>query len=140
MSISNNFTRRHLTVVALTMGIGFPLYALADTQPADTTTKVVTQTTTTKTVVKHNRHHVTEQRERAAEANKADAVNNANALNAEANNANATNANSSQDSVKRVVWKNGVVFHDVEPTGQVQGAPTSTSDTLKGGVTTAPSN
>jgi hypothetical protein len=43
----------------------------------------------------------------------------------------------SNKNAERVVWKNGVIYHDVNPTGQIRHVPESTSDTLHGGVTTA---
>ena len=104
-----------------------PLYAMADTPPAaDTATaaKVMADTTTT---VKHKAHRA-EHKARVAVENKADAV--------------KADADTAKKGVeKRVVWKNGVVFHDVEPSGQATSsfaAPASTSDTLQGGVTTTP--
>jgi hypothetical protein len=148
MELSEKLTHRHLTVVALAVGMSFPIYAMAE-MPADMamSTKVVTQTTTT--VVKHHHHaHMAMHKSmhKAAE-NHADAVNNAKALDAHALNAvdaaqNGAASDTSQDSVKHVVWKNGVIYHDVEPTAQATngafGAPASTSDTLKGGVTITP--
>lgn len=140
MTLSKKLTRRHLTVVALAVGMSLPLYAMADTTAAGNPVEVMakTTTTTTKTVI-HKHHH---KAHAAAKANKESAAENAKALDAEAANGGAANkADTSQGTEKRVVWKNGVVFHDVEPSGQAAspfGAPTSTSDTLKGDVTTTP--
>lgn len=141
MTLSKKLTRRHLTVVALAVGVSLPLYAMADTtaagNPAEVMAKTTTTTTTTKTVM--HKHH---KARAAAKANKESAVENAKALDAAAaNGTNAGKSDSTQGTEKRVVWKNGVVFHDVEPSGQATspfGAPTSTSDTLKGDVTTTP--
>ena len=130
MTLSKKLTSRHIAVVALAVGMSAPLYSMADTPPAaDTATaaKVMADTTTT---VKHKAHRA-EHKARAAAENKAEAVKNAKELDAEA----------AKGAEKRVVWKNGVVFHDVEPSGQAAGAfaaPASTSDTLQGGVTTTP--
>jgi hypothetical protein len=153
MQLSEKLTHRHLTVVALAVGMSFPIYAMAE-MPADMamSTKVVTQTSTT--VVKHNHHHahmamhksMHRSMHKAAE-NHEDAVTNAKALDAHALNAvdaaqdggTAAQSDASQDTMKRVIWKNGVIYHEVEPTGQAGngafGVPASTSDTLQGGVT-----
>lgn len=127
MKLSKKLTSRHFAVVALVVGMSAPLYAMADTPSAtDTAEKVMADTTTT---VKHKAHHAAH-KARSALENKADAV--------------KTDADSAQKGVeKRIVWKNGVVFHDVEPSGQATSsfaAPSSTSDTLQGGVTTTPAH
>jgi hypothetical protein len=144
MKLSEKLTHRHLTVIALAVGISFPLYAMADTPTdADTSTKVVTQTTTTTVKHKHHRSHKAMHKSREAAENHADAVNNAKALNAEAVNGSNSANDANQGAEKRVIWKNGVIYHDVEPTGQAASggfaAPASTSDTIQGGVTTTTS-
>ena len=113
MKLSKKLTSRHFAVMALAVGMSAPLYAMADTT----------------TTVKHKAHHAAH-KARAAVEDKADAVK-----------ADADAAKKGAE--KRVVWKNGVVFHDVEPSGQATGsfaAPSSTSDTLQGGVTTTPAH
>ncbi|MDE2421048.1 MAG: hypothetical protein KGO49_07720 [Gammaproteobacteria bacterium] len=127
MKLSKKLASRHLAVAALVIGVSAPLYAMADTPSAtETAAKVMADTTTT---VKHKAHRA-EHKARAAVETKAEAV--------------KTDADAAKKGAeKRVVWKNGVVFHDVEPSGQATSsftAPSSTSDTLQGGVTTTPAH
>lgn len=122
MNLSKNFTFSLITA-AVAIGVSFPLYA-APTSTTDRmasepaanvsqTTKVVSSKTTMR-MVKHPAHHSKSKTSKMAEEQQ-------------------TRVDGG------VLWKNGVVFHDVEPTGQPQntpfGAPHSTSDTLEGGVT-----
>lgn len=129
MNISKNLlqnsTYQTLTAAALVMGLSFPVYAATSevvvaSEPATSvvsqTTKVVTTTTTMRGMAHHKAHHSKTKTTKMTEVKQETA-------NPEA----------------RVVWKNGVVFHDVEPTAGSQnspfGVPASTSDTLQGGVT-----
>jgi len=133
MKLSKQLTSRHLAVVALVVGMSAPLYAMADTPPAADSTeaaaKVMTDSASeTAKTVKHKVHHAAHKASAAVES-KMDAV--------------KADADAAKGMEKRVVWKNGVVFHDVEPSGQNAtpfGAPSSTSDTLQGGVTTTPAH
>ncbi len=126
MNLSKNFTFRTMTAAVLAVGLSLPVYAaemtastaVATGEPATNvvsqTTKVVTTTTTH--VAKHKAHHAQSRTSKTTEVQQ-----------------------ESAGPEKHVVWKNGVIFNDVEPTAQSQstpfGAPISTSDTLKGGVT-----
>jgi hypothetical protein len=151
MELSKKLTRRHMTVVALAMGMSFPLYVMADTTPnTDNTAKVMTQTTT---VVTHKHHshmamhkamHKAHHKAMDRAEDHAEAMNNAKAIDKDAkSDAEASQSSSNQEMAKRVVWKNGVVYHEVEPTAQATtngfALPASTSDTLIGGVTTTTS-
>lgn len=113
-------TYRTMTAAVLVAGLSMPLYAAETTESVDpaanvvTTTKVVTTTTTTR-VAKHKAHHAKSKTSRTTEV-QAD----------------------TSDPERAQRMKLGIVLHDVEPTGQSTtpfGAPTSTTDTLKGGVT-----
>ncbi|HEY4713090.1 MAG TPA: hypothetical protein VIH30_02435 [Aquirhabdus sp.] len=126
MNLSKNFTYRTMTAAALAMGLSLPLYAAETTTTYTTTdgdnvatqtTKVMTTTKANRAMVKHRAHHYPKSRASRSTA--------------------ALSGNF--DSYGGVVWKNGTIYHDVEPTGQSQsgpfGMPTSTSDSLEGGVT-----
>ncbi|AXI03599.1 hypothetical protein [Aquirhabdus parva] len=111
MNMSKHFTRLTFAAATLAMGISFPLYAAdapaaAPAAPAPAAAPAAAKPAHEAVKkVKHKAHKV------AKEA-----------------------IDEKGSAEKRVVWKNGVVFHDVEPTGQAAGtfgAPTSTSDTLK---------
>ncbi len=130
MKLSKKLTSRHFAVVALAVGMSAPLYVMADTPAAaDSTATAAKVMTDTATTVKHKAHRAAHKANAMAEA-KVDAV--------------KADADAAQKGAeKRVVWKNGVVFHDVEPSGQATSsfaAPSSTSDTLQGGVTTTPAH
>ncbi len=113
MNMSKHFTRLTFAAATLAMGISFPLYAAdapaaAPAAPAPAAAPADAAKPAHEAVkkVKHKAHKAVEKAEKTEKG----------------------------VTEKRVVWKNGVVFHDVEPTGQAAGAfgaPTSTSDTLK---------
>ncbi len=119
MILSKNFTLSTITAAVLAIGLSMPLYAAETTESVDPavvsqTTKVVTTTTTTR-AGKHKAHHAKSRTTKTTEV-QADA----------------------SDPERAYRLKNGIVLHDVEPTGQPTspfGAPTSTNDTLEGGVT-----
>ena len=119
MNLSKNFTFRIITAAVFAVGLSMPLYAAETVDPAsnmDTqTTKVVTTTTTTTHAAKYKINHAKSRMPKKMDVQ--------------------------QDSMssEKIVWKNGITYHDVEPTAQSQsspfGVPTSTGDTLKGGIT-----
>lgn len=121
--VFQNNTYRAMTVAVLAMGLSLPVYAATSESEAgeltpnvvSQTTKVVTTTTTTH-VAKHKARHAQSKSSKTTEVQQ-----------------DSTNLE------KKVIIKNGVIFNDVEPTGQSPstpfGVPTSTSDTLQGGVT-----
>lgn len=120
MSLSKNVTLSTITAAVLALGVSLPVYAAETTESVDPavvsqTTKVVTTTTTTR-AGKHKAHHAKSRTTKTTEI-QADA----------------------SDPERAFRMKNGIVLHDVEPTAQSQsspfGIPASTSDTLKGGVT-----
>lgn len=124
MSLSKNFTYRTIAAAALAMGLSLPVYAATSevetgepaTNVVSQTTKVVTTTTTTRVAANHHAHHSKLRASQKAEVQQ-----------------------ESASPEKRVIWRNGVIFNEVEPTAQSQsspfGVPASTSDSLKGGVT-----
>lgn len=120
MNLSKNFTFNTIAAAVLAAGISFPLYAADTTEaaapaPQGSVTTVLTAKTTTH-VAKHKVHHGAVKVAKKTETKEASA-----------------------DPERATMMKNGIVLHDVEPTEQSQtspfGIPTSTSDTLKGGVT-----
>jgi hypothetical protein len=113
MNMSKHFTRLTFAAATLAMGISFPLYAADAPASAPAAAAPAAAPAAAKPAhevakkVKHKAHKAAKKEAASDEKGTAE---------------------------KRVVWKNGVVFHDVEPTGQATGAfgaPTSTSDTLK---------
>ena len=125
MNLSKNLFQKNafrtVSAAVLIAGLSMPLYAAETTESVDPaanavsqTTKVVTTTTTTH-AAKHKAHHAKSRTTKTTEVQQ-DAM-----------------------SSDKVVWKNGIPYHDVEPTAQSQsspfGVPTSTEDTLKGGIT-----
>jgi hypothetical protein len=149
MKLSEKVIHRHLTVVALAVGMSLPMYVMANTpSEVEMSTKMVTHTTTTTMKHKHHHAHMAMHKAHNAAQNHEDAMSNAKALDAAALNhvdaaqsksADTAQSEAGQDSMKRVIWKNGVIYHDVEPTAQATNngfsAPASTSDTMQGGVT-----
>lgn len=122
-NIFQHSTFRTIAMAVLAAGISFPLYAAETTEtvsPAGSVVNVLTATTTTH-VGKHKALHAKSRTTKTVEVQK-----------------------ESADAGVPVVWKNGIPYHDVEPTAQSQsgpfGAPTSTSDTLKGGITSTVSD
>ena len=124
-NLFQNSTYRTMTAAALAMGLSLPVYAATsevavttDAAPSmvSQTTKVVTTTTTMHGMAHHKAHHSKTKTTKMMEVQQ-----------------------KTTDPEARVVWKNGVIFHDVEPTAGSQsspfGVPTTTSDTLQGGVT-----
>lgn len=124
MSLTKKFTYRTIAATALAMGLSLPVYAATSevetgepaTNVVSQTTKVVTTTTTTRVAANHHAHHSKLRASQKTEVQQ-----------------------ESASPEKRVIWRNGVIFNDVEPTAQSQsspfGVPASTSDALKGGVT-----
>jgi hypothetical protein len=140
MKISKYFTGRTLLVVNLTMGVCLPLYAAGpnpDLTPTTTMSVSDAPTTVTRTETRyrhdgqmrhyhHYRHHCYQRLDCHKHQYIAQDISRDSIQRVQKNNRN----------VERVVWKNGVIYHDVNPTGQIRHVPESTSDTLHGGVTT----
>ena len=114
---SNKFS---LTALIVGMGLSMSIYAAGpnpDITPTTSAAPPTSTTVTTKTtteVVKKVRHH-------------------------KAHAAKTVEASTTTESsgVKSTRLKSGVLLNDVEPTGTQADAPTSTSDTISGGVTTS---
>jgi hypothetical protein len=130
-------------VVNLTLGMSLPLYAAGpnpDLTPTTTMSVSSTRTTMTRTHHRHHhygydrhmrhyhhyRHHCYQRLDCHKHQYFAQDISRDSIERVQQNNRNAD----------RVVWKNGVIYHDVNPTGQIQHVPESTSDTLHGSVTT----
>ncbi len=143
---------RTLTCLALSMGLSMSLYAAGpnpDTTPTTsaappTSANVETTTTKTTTVVKKVHHYKAHKAHHHAAA-KADVATDTSTTKTEttadgaagAAASPATGTSGPNYTPKHTVMKNGVILNDVEPTPASQSdAPSSTSDTLKGGVTT----
>lgn len=122
MRLSKNMTLPTMTAAALVMGLSLPVCAATgDVETDQTTAHIVSKTTkvvstTTHPMAKHNAQHHHSKMTKAMDV-KQDGAN----------------------SAKKVMMKNGVILNDVEPTAESQsspfGVPTSTDDTLKGGIT-----
>ncbi|MBC7750193.1 MAG: hypothetical protein H7Z73_00530 [Candidatus Saccharibacteria bacterium] len=135
MNISKKFTRGTMLVVNLTLGMSLQLYAAGPNPDMTPTTSMsVSDAPTTATRIEnrhrllrhqsHHRHHHNQtchkQHHVAQDINR-DSI--------------KTIKNDNKNA-ERVVWKNGVIYHDINPTGNIKHVPNSTSDTLHGGVTT----
>ena len=122
MRLSKNMTLPTITTAALVMGLSLPVYAATgDVETGEPAAHIVSKTTkvvstTTHQMAKHQAQHHHSKMTKTMEVKQEDA-----------------------NSAKKVILKNGIIFNDVEPTAESQsspfGVPTSTDDTLKGGVT-----
>ncbi len=118
--------KRSLTALIVGMGLSMSIYAagpnpdITPTTSAAPPTATVTTTKTTTEVVKRMRHHHHHKDHMAKTEDSA-----------------VVSTSTGSTGVKRTVMKSGVVLNDVEPAAAQPDAPTSTSDTMKGGVTTS---
>ena len=135
MNISKKITWSTMLVVNLTLGMSLPLYAAGPNPDITPTTSMsVSDAPTTATRIEnkhralrhqsHHRHHHNQKCHKQHHV--AQDINRDSIKTIKNNNKNA----------ERVVWKNGVIYHDINPTGNIKHVPNSTSDTLHGGVTT----
>jgi hypothetical protein len=143
MKISRNYTLSPFLIVNLTMGICLPVYAVGpnpDLTPTTTMSVSDAPTTVTRTETRyrhdgyyrhmshyhHYRHHCYQRLDCHKHQYIAQDISRDSIQRVQKNNRNA----------ERVVWKNDVIYHDVNPTDQIKDVPESTSDTLRGGITT----